>query len=473
MALAVGLAVWGGPHEPLLAQLVTSTTTLKNASTGNPLGGSVSLTGALATGNPDDEPVSMLGPIIRMEVAYAVRGLFPPDVFLRAQGALTSGSDSLALSKLSWDGVGIDASGSTWTATGSTAMPQNQAIATSYAQFGRSPMLEATFFYDQRFKLANSWLTPHGSYATTMSWGVSEGGGAPEPHDLAVAIDIPAWVALGVPTTTFDMVADPMEPAPTTSAVTATVKSNARSSETTRLKVRATALTNGTQTLPFSAYTYQLGTGSPVALSTTDQAVGAFTGATAGQSYSLTYRLAPSWAYVPGTYASTITYTAEHVPGAAAPRTASATTVNVEVPARLWIGVHTNAVNLVADPGDVGPQNVAEGAAAITVRSNYGQARLYVSATAPTDGTTVLPVSTLQYRVSSATPPTGGTGVTATVGVTQGASWTAFDTASAAIATLTGRTDGAVLTYDYQAQRSWLVPGSSYASTITYTVAGL
>lgn len=468
----LALAAWEGLARPLAAQLASSTS-LQNAGTGMPLGGAVAMDGDLAGGTPDDEPVSWLQPLIRYELTYLALALFPPDVYLKAQGDLTSPYGTIPLARLTWDGVGIDGDGSTWTATGSAFGPTNQAIATSFAKFGTSPILRTTFHYDMRYRLANSWLTPYGTYGTTLTYGVQEGLGAMAPTDLAVSIDVPARLAVSVPATSFDLTADPLDPAPATPAVSALLKSNARSTETTMLTLRATPLSNGTDTLPVSAFTCKAGTGAPVALSAADQTVASVAGATAGTAVPLTFQVQPSWAFAPGRYTSTVTYTAVHSAGVAPPQSGPATAIAVDVPARLWIGVNTESVSLVADPGDSGPENVAAGAAAVTVRSNYGQARVLVAATPPSAGGAALPGGAFQYQLSQAAPPVGGDVVRAAVAVDAGGAWTALPTTSSPTATFTGRTDGAVLTFDYRVLRSWLYKGATYTSTVTYTVVGL
>ena len=85
-----------------------------------------------------------------------------------------------------------------------------------------------------------------------------------------------------------------------------------------------------------------------------------------------------------------------------------------------------------------------------------------------------LPISALQFQASSTRPPLGGSAAAAAVTLHRGAgTWSPFGTALEAIATLSGRSDGAVLTYDYRAQRSWHFPGADYSTTVTYTVVGL
>jgi hypothetical protein len=256
--------------------------------------------------------------------------------------------------------------------------------------------------------------------------------------------------------------------------VTATLKSNARANEVTRLKLRATPLMDGAQSIPFADFYYRLGTADPVPLAETAQTVAAFTGASDGTALTLRYGVRPRWGHAPGRYTSTLTYTAEHGAGAAPDQHRDATTITVEVPPRLFIGLDQGAVTLVADPGDTGTDNIARGAAAVTVRSNHGQARVYVQAAPPTASIGALPSSALQFLASTTRPPIGGVAASAGVSLHRGnGSWSPFAAGGEVIATLTGRTDGAVLTYDYRAQRSWQFPDASYATTVTYTVVGL
>lgn len=459
------------PLRVALAIITPPTVTLEDASSGVPLGSAVAMSGELSAGtNPDTQPISELTPVIRYALDYLVTSFPTTQYTLSATGDPTSPDGTMPLSALQWDGRGIDSQGSVWQATGSTASPADQPFTTTAAQYGTSPALGilATFYFDLQLKVHNAWLYPWGTYATTLEFGYTSDSAGTSP--LTVSFAVPPCLALEAPTSAIALTADPAAPAPVSAPLTATLKCNARQGETTALELSATALSDGTHTIPMSALTYAVG-GASGPLSTTAQTVSAFSGPSAGQSIPVRFAVAPSWAYVPGTYTANVTATAHSANGAPDVSHAFAN-LTVAVPPRLLLSINTGSVSLVADPAG-GAQNVAAGAAVLTIKSNYGTTNLAVSATTPASATNSLPVSCLRYQVSTAQPPSGGTTTVAALSLNRGATWDAFSNSAVQAASLTGASDGAVLTYDYEAVPNWTYKPGTYASHVTYTITGI
>ncbi|MNX63410.1 hypothetical protein D3C86_944060 [compost metagenome] len=323
-----------------------------------------------------------------------------------------------------------------------------------------------------QLKLKNSWLQPWGTYSAGLSYGYRVEDGPVFPTSLAIALTVPPRVALSVPPSHFALTADPLAASPATANVRAVLKSNARPGEATTLAIRARPLSDGVNAIPFSAYTFRLGAAAPRALSETDQAVGSFAGPSAETPFELSFQVDSDWAYAPATYTSQLTFTAAFSNGAAPPAVLTPTTVAVTVPPRLTLSVNTGPIHLVSDPEDPGTDQ-ADGAAVVTLKSNYGQTTLSVAASTPTSGRETLPLSSFLFRASPARPPVGGDAVRAQVRLSRGnGAWDAFTPQAMSLATLDGRTDGGILTFDYRFLPSWAYTSDTYVSTVTYTAAG-
>lgn len=432
--------------------------------------------------NPDTAATVFLTPNLRVQTAFTANA--PNNItisnYMLPAGAFTGpGSATLPLSSLKWEGAAVDATGATtFMPSGGTTQAETSllAAATEISRIGR--FRNEVYFIDQRFKLTNSWTRPYGDYIGTIQYSVREAGTETNTQAATLKVTIPPFFAISGTPSTLTLTADPADTDPSAAALAATLKANGNTGETTQMLVSATPLTYGTSTIPYSNFQYRVNSGSWVALAGTGQPATVFTGASAGTSANVDLKVLSSWGYAPtpagSYYTSTVTYggqfNASSVQTATLPTTS---VVRVSVPARLQLTVDGAAVNLVADPGDNGTENVASRAATVTVKSNYASAKLYVSATTPSSGTDSLPLSGFKYRINTSPAATGGTTYLATLsGLTGNGAWAAFPSSATAIATLTDRTDGAVIGYDYTYDRDWALKSATYTSTVTYTVAG-
>jgi hypothetical protein len=386
---------------------------------------------------------------------------------------------TLPASQLTWEGVTTDVDYSTFFPTGATTQAARTMPFANLTQFGSSATRKGRVnTYTMRLGLQNVWTRPNGSYTGSITYSFQEAGAAavsvPEPFTITVP---PFLAASGAPTPTVTLTADPADLDPSATALSTTLKSNGQSNQTTQLLVRATPLTRGANTIPFSNFLFAVNSGTPTALSATDQAVTVFSGPSAGTTAAVKLSVANSWGIVPtptGTYyTSTVSYGARLNSSAAQTKAFTSSTLQVSVPSRLQLSVDSGAVNLLADPADSGNENVATRAATVTVKSNYTTATVYVSATTPTSGADTLPRSGFKYRVNTSPAATAAVSLPASLALLQGNGvWTAFPTTATAIATVTGRSDGAVIGYDYTYDRDWTLKSGAYNSTVTYTVAG-
>lgn len=143
--------------------------------------------------------------------------------------------------------------------------------------------------------------------------------------------------------------------------------------------------------------------------------------------------------------------------------------VSIVVPARLLLSVNSGTATITDDPADTGTQNVASLAAQLTIKSNYGSTTLTVQSTTPTDGTNTIPISAFHYQVNGNVT----NGLSSTSSVQSGATWAAFSNTAVNALAITGATDGTLVNYDYEADRSWSFPASTYTATVTYTISGV
>lgn len=158
---------------------------------------------------------------------------------------------------------------------------------------------------------------------------------------------------------------------------------------------------------------------------------------------------------------------------AASDVTTGTKTVTITVPARMTLDIDTAAVALTADPADgsgvTDNQTSGGTSATVTVKTNHATALfLKVHASAPTDSSNTIALSNFKFKHNSTSA-----GLDSSVNVDAGSDWTAFTdlTSPTKIATLTGRSNGTTLKYDYAVDRSWAYASGSYTSVVTYTLA--
>lgn len=427
--------------------------------------------------DPDTTPAMILTPTVRFQTRFGANVPNGTTVTAHMQGAAPfsgpSGA-SLPLSDLSWDGTAVDTRGDTlfWP-TGATTQADNP-VWTVLTQFGvLGDQRNRDYFFDQRFEVVNRWSRPYGDYTGTIQYVVRENGTTTNQASQTFKLTVPPFLGfLGTPSTV-TLTADPAEADPSANALAATLKANGHPGESTEFLIKATPLTDGTNAIPFANFLYRLDPGPWTPFAPTDQATTLFTGASAGTSANLDLKVENSWGHVPGVYQSTVTYGARFNATSVLTKALPSALVQVTVPARLQLSVDGADVNLMVDPADEGAENVASQAAVVTVKSNYPASTLYVSATTPASGPDTLPMSGFKFRINPSAAPVGGAEQVASLSSLAGdGAWAAFPETTSAIATLTHRTDGAVIRYDYTYDRSWTLKSATYTSTVTYTVAG-
>lgn len=171
------------------------------------------------------------------------------------------------------------------------------------------------------------------------------------------------------------------------------------------------------------------------------------------------------------TLAAVVTLAVAPAAFAASDVTTGTKAVTITVPARMTLDVDTSAVSLTADPADdtsvTNNQTSGGGGATVTVKTNHPTALyLKVHASTPTSGSDTIALTNFKFKHAST-----NAGLSSTVNVTSGSDWTAFGSTASSIATLTGRSNGTAIKYDYAVDRSWAHASGAYTSTVTYTLA--